>query len=48
MEVSKCDKCDKVIEGYTKNHVLQLMKQHHFKHEREENSAENIIKELDK
>ena len=32
----KCKKCGKVIEGYNKNHVQFLMRQHMMKHENEE------------
>ncbi len=28
MEIKKCENCDKVIEGYSKQHVEYLMKQH--------------------
>lgn len=28
MEEKKCDKCDKVIEGYSKDHVNYMMLQH--------------------
>lgn len=28
MEKIKCDKCDKIIEGYSKKHVGYLMDQH--------------------
>lgn len=30
MEKIKCDKCDKVIEGYSKEHVEYLMAQHNL------------------
>ena len=46
MEVDKCMKCGKVITGFTQDHVWQLMKQHSFKHEREELKAQAIIDEL--
>jgi len=45
MEVDKCH-CGKLIEGYTKNHVAQLMLQHNFKHQREEKSAQAILNEI--
>ena len=32
----KCDKCDKVIEGYTKKHVDYLMAQHNLSKHRDE------------
>ena len=37
MESRTCEKCGKVIEGYTENHVTHLMQQHNLKHEREAN-----------
>ncbi len=46
MEKKQCEKCDKVIEGYTENHVDHLMQQHNLKHEREEKKQE--IKEAKK
>lgn len=46
MEVDRCSKCSKKIEGYTEAHVWQLMKQHSFKHEREELKAQALIDEL--
>ena len=48
MEVDKCMKCGKVIEGYTEDHVAQLMLQHNFKHQREEKTAQQLIDELKK
>ena len=36
MKSLKCKKCDKVIEGYSNNHVQFLMRQHMMKHENEE------------
>jgi hypothetical protein len=47
MEVDKCMKCGKVIEGYTEDHVAQLMLQHNFKHQREEKTAQQLINELE-
>ena len=41
-------KCGNVIEGYTEDHVAQLMLQHNFKHQREDRSAQAIINELKK
>lgn len=35
MKKGSCEKCGKVIEGYTDNHVDHLMQQHNLKHERE-------------
>lgn len=35
MEVLKCKRCGKVIEGYTKNHVSFLMKQHNLVHDKD-------------
>ena len=46
MEIDKCMKCGKVVSGYTEAHVWQLMKQHGFKHEREELKAQALIDEL--
>jgi len=34
MEKLKCKYCDKVIEGYNKNHVEFLMKQHMLIHDK--------------
>lgn len=34
MEQLKCKKCEKIIEGYTSNHVEHLMQQHMLVHER--------------
>ena len=48
MEVDKCMKCGKVIEGYTEDHVAQLMLQHNFKNQREEKTAQQLIDELKK
>ena len=42
MKTITCEQCGKVIEGYTDDHILQLMKQHHFKHEREEAKLEEV------
>ena len=36
MKSLTCKICSKVIEGYTKNHVQFLMRQHMMKHENEE------------
>ena len=43
MKAQKCKKCDKVIEGYTKNHVQFLMRQHMMKHENEEKKLKNTM-----
>lgn len=34
MEQLKCKECEKVIEGYTENHVEHLMQQHMLVHQR--------------
>ena len=36
MKSETCKRCGKVIEGYNKNHVQFLMRQHWIKHERED------------
>ena len=36
MKRKRCDRCPKVIEGYTTNQVQSLMKQHMIKHENED------------
>ena len=36
MESRKCDRCKKVIEGYTEIHVDTLMAQHMIKHDNED------------
>lgn len=36
MEKIKCKKCEKVIEGYSLNHVNYLMMQHDLTHQRKE------------
>ena len=46
MEIDKCLVCGKIITGFTADHVWQLMKQHNFKHEREQLKAQAVIDEL--
>ena len=39
MESISCKKCEKVIEGYTENHVETLLAQHMIKHINEDRKA---------
>jgi hypothetical protein len=41
METRKCKKCEKVIEGYHKNHVDYMMMQHELKHRKGVNENKN-------
>ena len=40
MKKLKCKQCEKIIEGYTENHVNHLMQQHMLMHERKNKSKE--------
>jgi len=39
MESKKCEKCGKIIEGFSQKHVDTLMAQHMIKHQNEENAV---------